>query len=230
MPFEGTYGTFNEDNSIYRIISSQSQNIIFQGSTCYGAPPHLAGSYDNFGAIVPNSQNGNLVPTPGRAGQFLLPGQFGEVSSGLRHREHGEHGSHVQDLPVRAPEHDGAGRITGRPPWRVLPDITYTRRRTRFHRHGSIRVHAGNPHVYGLASDDLDPTLNNSTGFLGLWKIELVNGGPIQIHAGGLSSQLVFGCIQSSRRGRTFRGHGILVFHGPQGRDRVLPFGRDIRH
>ena len=36
--FEGTYGASNEDNSIYRIISSQSQNIISQGSACYGAP------------------------------------------------------------------------------------------------------------------------------------------------------------------------------------------------
>ena len=52
--------------------------------------------------------------------------------------------------------------------------------------HDSVGVFTvGNPRVYGDAVDGYDPTMTNSTGYLGLWKVELVSGGPIQVHAGG---------------------------------------------
>lgn len=38
VPFEGTYGLSAEDNSIYRIISSDAQNIVYRGDGTLGAP------------------------------------------------------------------------------------------------------------------------------------------------------------------------------------------------
>ena len=181
MPFEGTYGTSNEDNSIYRIISSQSQNIIFQGSTCFGAPPHISGDYDNFGGIVPTSQNGNLIPTPGQPANFYclvhsgcpyppdcVIGNVGNTEATYKIYQYVPRNTTV-------PDENWPTTLAGSSGYYVYKG-THTL---------PVAFSAGNPYAYGIASDGYDPMMTNSTGYLGLWKVELTGGGPIQVHAGG---------------------------------------------
>src|SRR5690348_15178703 len=52
MPLEGTYGPTVDTIYHFRIISSDAQNIIYQGYHTFGAPG-IGGAFDNHGGMVP---------------------------------------------------------------------------------------------------------------------------------------------------------------------------------
>src|SRR6185503_2468012 len=60
MPLEGTYAALATEVFHFRIISSDAQNMIYQGYHTFGAPG-IGGAFDNHGGMVPNRNNGNLV-------------------------------------------------------------------------------------------------------------------------------------------------------------------------
>ena len=176
VPLEGTYGAFVEDNSIYRIISSDSQNIVYQGDGTLGAPG-IGGAFDNHGTMVPNRENGNLVSNPGEPATFFpichplygpncVIGNVGSVDATYRIWQY---------VPYNMSVPDGNW-----PPTLAGTGGYYLLRAT--HTVPAGRDTPGNPHPYGAG---IDSAMTNSMFFATLWKIELINGGPIQVTAGG---------------------------------------------
>ncbi len=179
MPLEGTYGPTVDTIYHFRIISSDAQNMIYQGYHTFGAPG-IGGAFDNHGGMVPNRDNGNLVSQVGLGSFYpiahpsLTPNCIvGNTSMGslATYRVY-----KYQPLNTKVPSTawpttmaGSAGIWLPKATDTVNPGLT------------PLAGVSGNAHVYGGGYD----TTMASTTYATLWKIELTGGGPIQVNTGG---------------------------------------------
>ncbi|MEK7475873.1 MAG: hypothetical protein AAB152_09630 [Candidatus Coatesbacteria bacterium] len=180
MPLEGTYAATIDDLFHFRIISSDTQMIIYQGYHTFGAPG-IGGAFDNHGGMVPNRDNGNLV-SPVNVGTFypicaptLSPNCIvgnTTVASPATYRIY-----KYQPISTKVPSNAWPTTMAGsRGIW--LPKAVD---RVNAGLAPGLPLFDGNAHVYG---GGYDATMNSST-YATAWKIELFVGGPIQVNSGG---------------------------------------------
>ena len=211
MPFEGTLGVGLEDVFHLRIISSDAQNLIYQGFHTWGAPS-IGGAFDNYGTICPNRENGNLIASGVPANYYLVC----------------HPGSRTPNVVIG---NVGAAAATYNI-WLYVPDsaqvpsanwpVTLAGAAGHWTFKGQHTVTAGlatganplNPHTYGNG-EDLAMTTAASTAQA--WKVELTAGGPIEILHGGCIYDSWSGASNMHASDGSPSGDDFWWFQGPGG-------------
>jgi uncharacterized repeat protein (TIGR01451 family) len=177
IPFEGTYGTTVNDIYHTKVISSDAQNLIYHSDHTLNTPA-IGGAYDNYGTIVPNSGNGNLIASTIPANYYVICNHGPRAPNCVVGNV-----SMINRATYRIWKYTPYNATVPGPTWptTMAGSSGYWTLKATHTVEAGLAV-PGNPHVYGAGFDTaMTSTVANATP----WKVELTAGGPIQVYAGG---------------------------------------------